>query len=296
MKEKKPLRTILLIFIFALLVSFVLIALNNELVVRRYEIEDERISAPVRIALITDLHSCKYGKNQRELIAAVDAIAPDLVLMSGDIFDDEVPDTNTDLFIAGIANRYPCYYVTGNHEYWGGTEEYEIHMQILEQYGVTTLFDRSEAVTVNGQIINLCGVCDPDVSMIAYDSITELSKYEWAQKNKISTFLQKLDKVSEAAENGYYTILLSHRPELFHSYAALPYDLVLCGHAHGGQWRIPGILNGLYAPNQGLFPEFAGGNYEKNDTTMIVSRGLARESTKVPRIFNRPELVLIEIH
>ena len=96
-------------------------------------------------------------------------------------------------------------------------------------------------------------------------------------------------------ENGNYTILLSHRPELFEHYVSRGFDLVLCGHAHGGQWRIPRILNGLYAPNQGLFPQYAGGQYDSDATTMIVSRGLARESTRLPRIFNRPELVLVEI-
>ena len=70
---------------------------------------------------------------------------------------------------------------------------------------------------------------------------------------------------------------------------------MLCGHAHGGQWRIPGILNGLYCPGEGLFPEYAGGLYEKDGTVMIVSRGLAKESNIVPRIFNRPELVIIDI-
>ena len=99
----------------------------------------------------------------------------------------------------------------------------------------------------------------------------------------------------KASENGNYTILLSHRPEFFELYAAQGFDLALCGHAHGGQFRIPGILNGLYAPNQGFFPKYAGGEYHKKRTVMIVSRGLARESTRVPRFYNRPELVIIDI-
>ena len=73
------------------------------------------------------------------------------------------------------------------------------------------------------------------------------------------------------------------------------FDLVLCGHAHGGQWAIPGILNGLYAPNQGMFPKYAGGRYDFERGTLIVSRGLARESTPAPRVFNRPELVIIDL-
>lgn len=90
-------------------------------------------------------------------------------------------------------------------------------------------------------------------------------------------------------------MLLSHRPELFETYQKYGFDLVLSGHAHGGQWRIPGVLNGLFAPDQGLFPEYAGGRYDYAEGTMIVSRGLARESTPVPRIFNRPEVVIVDI-
>ena len=88
---------------------------------------------------------------------------------------------------------------------------------------------------------------------------------------------------------------MSSQPELFDIYTKYGFDLVLCGHAHGGQWRIPFILNGVYAPNQGIFPQYAGGRYEKDGTVMIVSRGLARETTYVPRIFNRPELVIIDL-
>ena len=91
------------------------------------------------------------------------------------------------------------------------------------------------------------------------------------------------------------TVLLANRPELIEKYDVHDFDLVVSGHAHGGQVRIPGLLNGLYAPNQGWFPPYAGGEYEVNGTTMIVSRGLARETTRLPRIFNRPELVIVEL-
>ncbi|MBR4319366.1 MAG: metallophosphoesterase, partial [Oscillospiraceae bacterium] len=113
-------------------------------------------------------------------------------------------------------------------------------------------------------------------------------------KNSNSTE-QQLKLLNETAQNGNYTILLSHRPELFPLYENCQFDLVLSGHAHGGQWRIPYLLNGLYAPNQGLFPEYAGGKYQSGQVTMLVSRGLARESTKLPRFYNRPELVVIDL-
>ena len=105
----------------------------------------------------------------------------------------------------------------------------------------------------------------------------------------------QLNKISEKLDKNSYKILLTHRPEKFEEYTQYDFDLILSGHAHGGQWRIPGILNGLYAPNQGLFPKYAGGYYEIDDKKMIVSRGLARESTLIPRFYNRPELVIIKL-
>jgi predicted MPP superfamily phosphohydrolase len=101
--------------------------------------------------------------------------------------------------------------------------------------------------------------------------------------------------LKDVHKNGHYTILLAHRPEEIERYSAYHFDLVLSGHAHGGQWRLPGIVNGLLAPDQGWFPRYAGGEYLVNGTTLIVSRGLARESTRIPRIFNRPELVVVDL-
>ena len=105
-----------------------------------------------------------------------------------------------------------------------------------------------------------------------------------------------IEKCAEEADSGNFNVLLAHYPEQIEYYRSFgKFDLILSGHAHGGQWRIPGILNGLYAPNQGLFPEYAGGRYDFEDSVMIVSRGLSRTKEIIPRIFNNPELVIIDI-
>ncbi len=265
------------ILVICPLVLLLLIAADCRLCVRHYTVPTGKISSPIRIALITDLHSCRYGKAQRGLIDAVDAQSPDVILLGGDIFDDVKADTNTALFLAGIAGRYPCYYVTGNHEHWSGEAAFAAKMEILAEYGIPVLSGDCIPLTVNGETINLCGVDDP------------------AAERPDQSFTDQLDAAAKAAESGRYTVLLSHRPEYAETYAQYAFDLVLCGHAHGGQWRIPYLLNGLIAPNQGLFPPYAGGEYPLGNTTMIVSRGLARETTPVPRIFNRPELVMIDL-
>lgn len=270
-------------------------ALDNRMVVRYYEIEAEEITSPVRMVLVTDLHSCYYGEGQKNLIAAIDAQAPDVILLGGDIFDDKKEDTNTERFLAGIAGRYAAYYVTGNHEYRVSAGAFAAKMAILEKYGVTVLSGACKTVEVNGETINICGTEDPEVYKIKYDKEKDPEGYESARIERYATFDKQLDAIKAQAQEGNFTVLLSHRPELFENYVSRGFDLVLCGHAHGGQWRIPGLLNGLYAPNQGLFPKYAGGRYESGRTTMIVSRGLARETTIVPRIFNPPELVVITV-
>lgn len=276
--EKRRRRIIWAVVVLALVLAAA--ALDPRMAVRRYEIDAAGLDGNVRIALVTDLHACDYGEGQQRLIDAVRAQEADIVLLGGDIFDDVAADANAEEFIAGIAGEYPICYVSGNHEYWSGAAHFAEKMAILEKHGVRVLSGECEAFPFGGGVLNICGVDDPDRALL---------------DNGFS-FEAQLEAAQAAAGNGGYTLLLSHRPEYFDTYAEYGFDLVLCGHAHGGQWRIPGILNGLYAPNQGFFPEYAGGEYEKDGTTMIVSRGLARETTRVPRIFNRPELVVVDIY
>lgn len=266
------------------------------MILRHYEIHTQKNTSHIRIVLITDLHSCCYGEGQKQLVCAIEAQSPDLILMGGDMFDDRLDIGNTEQLLSGIAGRFRCYYVTGNHEHRDGPESFRVKMSMLKKYGVTVLSNVCETIPVNGAMINLCGVEDPESYMVSFDRRKTRRRCKTAKTEMAHTFNRQLDAVKLQAQNGYFTILLSHRPEFFENYAFKGFDLVLCGHAHGGQWRIPGVLNGLYAPQQGLFPPYAGGMYEKDSTTMIVSRGLARETTFVPRIFNPPELVVITIN
>ena len=290
-----PRRRVIPIALTAVLVILALIAFDSRLLVRRYTVDAQEIGSAVRIALVTDLHSCYYGEGQSALIGALDSEKPDLVLLGGDIFDDVIADTNTAQFLAGIADRYPCYYVTGNHEYWSGAVNCARKMQILTDNGISVLSDTGTLLTVRGEMLYLCGMNDPDVYHIRYDKHSEAEAFLSAQMQSSQVFSQTLTTLSESVPDGIYSVLLSHRPEYFDLYRSTAFDLTLCGHAHGGQWRIPGLINGVYAPHQGILPAYAGGRYEENGTTMIVSRGLAQETTWVPRIFNRPELVIIDL-
>lgn len=266
------------IYIIAGIILVLIFACDMRLKTVIYTIETDRLVGPIRLVLITDLHSCYYGKEQNSLIRAVEEQNPDVVLLGGDIFDDNFSYANAETTIKYLTEKYPCYYVTGNHEYW--SEDISAILDIVDSYGITILEGDCDTIEIRGQKINICGIDDPDVT-----SYTKNAK----------SMSDQLIEAQEQAEPDCYTILLSHRPEYAETYMRYNFDLVLSGHAHGGQWRIPRILNGLYAPNQGLFPKYAGGLYEFEQGTMIVSRGLARESTLAPRIFNRPELVVVDL-
>ena len=257
----------------AALVGLLAVACDNRPVLRIYAVETEKLSAPVRLAVLADLHSCDYGQGQRDLLDLVEGLdpQPDAVLLAGDIVDDKLPEDNAWTAIEGLAGAYPCFYVTGNHEWRGG--EAERICADMAARGVTVLRgDAADLTAQNGQTIQVCGVDDPEAGLEG-----------------------QLQQAGGQVEPGKFSLLLAHRPEEIEAYLEYPFDLVVSGHAHGGQWRIPGILNGLIAPNQGLFPKYAGGRYDLENATLIVSRGLARESTRVPRIFNRPEVVVIDL-
>ncbi len=267
-KKDKPTKKYLFLKILGALaaVFFILSAISFPLRTVRYTFVSRKVSKKVRIVQISDLHSCSYGKDMKNLINAVDAAEPDIIVLTGDIFDNRTDNKNSDTLLKAIAKKYPCYYVSGNHEYWGNM--WDTFSRRAESFGVTVL--QGENVDIDG--ITICGA---------------------SAKSDIG------DSVKVCADNAdtdSFNILLAHFPENIDFYRSFgKFDLVLSGHAHGGQWRLPPFINGLYAPGQGLFPKYAGGRYDFDDTTFIVSRGLSRTMEHFPRIFNNPELVVIDI-
>lgn len=251
-------------------VMLVRFALYDGLAVREYTVKSGLVTGEHTYILISDLHSTYYGEHQEELAALIMGYMPEAVFLAGDIADDKEDRRfgGTAELLSCIADLYPCYYIAGNHECWLDYTE-DIHGMVRE-YGVTVISGESADL---GDGIALHGIDDP----LFYGGNEE--------------FLSEL-KTAEVSEEKF-DILLSHRPEYAGEYAEHGFDLVLAGHAHGGQARIPLLLNGLYAPNQGWFPEYAGGKYNLGGSTMIVSRGLMKDD--LPRIFNRPELVVIQL-
>lgn len=246
----------------------------------RYSLTDEKLTGSIRIVFVSDLHSCQYGgKDQSVLMDAIDAEDPDIVLFGGDVVDNwgDLEDACT--IMKKVSEKYPCAYTPGNHELMR-SDLSSVYEMVTKKAGVPLLLGRDSLDTeLNGQAVSIYGVIDA---------------WEYGVKGT------QLDNVREKLDRGRYNILLAHQPEQIDDYLADggDFDLVLSGHAHGGQWRIPGILEqGLFAPDQGLFPKRTSGAFTEGDTVQIVSRGLARPKRMVfiPRIFNHPELTVIEI-
>jgi len=252
-------------------VVFLAGAFNTGLRVRKYEIETEKVGAPVRIVLLADLHAKKYGENQKRLLRKIEKLNPDLIAIAGDLADQKEKDDGAVMLLKAIAGKYPVFYVSGNHEYLSGKPQEK--KELFRSNGAILLEGACREFTVNGQWLNICGIDDAD------DGSSELER-------------QLMAAIPENARN--FSVLLSHRPEYADVYRKFSYDLVLSGHTHGGQWRIPFLVNGFFAPGQGWFPDYSGGAYPFEDMTLIVSRGLAN-SSKLPRLFNPPEIVAVDI-
>jgi len=269
------------IIIISLLAIISMFAFNNNLALSLYSIQTDKINygSAIRIVLLADLHATMFGADQQPLLQKIEAQEPDLILLAGDIVVDSIFDTATLLFLAGIRDIAPIYYVTGNHEYWGpNAENFHIIRNTILSYGINILSDSYEQIEINGNSLIIAGVEDRH-------KVNAVPEYD------------QVESIREAFENisdyDYYKILISHRPENLDLFSEQSFDLVVTGHTHGGQFRIPFLLNGLYAPEQGLFPEFVGGLYTYDELKLIISRGLATNHPRLPRIFNPPEVVTI---
>lgn len=283
MTAKKKKRIIVLAVVATLLLVLIIWTAwgNTALELNRYTISSGRLSEAFdgyRIAYVSDLHNAEMGKNNENLLDMLREAEPDIIAITGDLIDSRNTDIEIALQFAEEAMKIaPCYYVTGNHE--ARVSEYEDLREGLTELGVIVLEDERTEIEMSGEIITLLGASDPSfqTDYLFGDSATVM-------QSKLQELINEEDT---------YTVLLSHRPELFEVYTESGVDLVLSGHAHGGQFRLP-FVGGLVAPNQGLFPEYDAGLYTDENTNMIVSRGIGNSILPF-RFNNRPEVILIEL-
>lgn len=276
--------------------------------ISKYVLDDNKYynnqESYLRILQISDFHSNDFGEKEVLLIDKINNENPDLIVITGDLFEANFEQNkifnNVEFLLEGIYKLCPIYFVTGNHEY--AFESLEDIIKLLKKYNVNILDNETMLLEfIQGKII-ISGVNDPyKLQKEQIQKLNDGQEANYSYKEKYIEILQKVsakkDELNKFNEDILFTLLLAHRPEYIQDYLKFDYDLTLSGHAHGGQWRFPPFINGLYAPGQGLFPKYAGGKYNfENGKVFIVCRGLSYQQPKFPRIFNNPEIVVIDIY
>ena len=273
--------------LFAILVIIVLFIIwvvygNSALEINTIVVSSESLPMEFdrfRIAQISDLHNTEFGKNNIKLISLLQKADADIIVITGDIVDSRRTNIDKAVYFAESAVKIaPTYYVNGNHESRLSNTEYNHLITRLKQSGVTVLEDEKADISVGTDTITIIGINDPGFRMELVDD---------AMEQNISHQLMRI-----VPENANYKVLLAHRPEYFEAYADKA-DLVLSGHAHGGQFILP-FVGGLVTPGQGLLPKYYDGLYENGTTSMIVSRGIGNSIFPF-RINNKPVIVVSEL-
>ncbi len=218
----------------------------------------------LKIVHLSDLHGKRFGRRNSRLIKKVMKEKPDFIAVTGDIIH-LYTSGNKEVALEAVSSLKevaPLLYIAGNHE--------------MRNKGYR-LF-RKEVAEAGGIVLDDCAVEICGITVVGL--------------NGASLRNDKIEKITPSVSP---KILLAHEPQFFIKYAAAGYDLILCGHAHGGQWRIPFTKIGLFAPGQGKFPKYTAGVHENGKSKMIISRGLGNSEFPL-RLFNRPEIITIEIN
>lgn len=223
-----------------------------------------------RIAQVSDFHNNDICGAGDAVVRAVQEYSPDIIAITGDLVDSKHINIDVSLeLVRKLSEIAPCYYVTGNHEAWIEDEDLDKLLSGLAECGVAILRDEAAVFSAGSEELLIAGIDDPIISRGIY----------------------RLPEI--VGQDERFTVLLSHRPEHYDVYKQSGVQMVLSGHAHGGQFRLP-FIGGIYAPDQGFFPEYDGGVYQDGEFALVVSRGVGNSVVPV-RFNNMPEVVLIEL-
>lgn len=269
------LTALIILALIAAAAAFLIKDSRDDLEISRYEVKSQKLPESFdgfKIVQLSDLHGAEFGEDGMELVEKVKELEPDMIALTGDFVTDEGDLAAVEKLAARLTELCPVYFISGNHEFGSGLAVKV--RNILERAGVKYLSNEYLTISRGEDEILLGGVEDP----LAYADM--LSPDELAQK------------MNDAAPDAF-KILLGHRNYWMTEYPELPVDLIFCGHAHGGLIRIPGV-GGLIGTDRRLFPDFDAGQFNNGRYTLIVSRGLGN-SVPIPRIFNRPEIVCVEL-
>lgn len=258
---------------------------TSRFVVVKHTLQSSKIKGKVRAVVLADLHNKQYGKDNEQLLRAIDEQNPDIILIAGDILTARPRKSlkRAISFMEKLSAKYPIYYGNGNHEhriklypetYGTMAEEYA---EALKKMGVEPLVNVHRELAES----NLC-IYGAEIDRVYYKRFRVTPMEE-----------DYMQSILGNPNTEKYNILLSHNPDYFPNAAAWGADLVLSGHVHGGIVRIPG-WKGVASPNIRFFPKYDGGRFEEGETVMILSRGLGVHTIPF-RLFNPGELIVLDL-
>lgn len=271
-----------------LVLAAMVIYSNTYITTSKYTIQNKKLPQDFdgfKIVQVSDLHSACFGKDNSRLIKAIDDNKPDIVVLTGDMINSK--ETEFDVFFEfaeKIANKYPTYFIFGNHELILNDKYRDKIVKTIQGYGVTVLDNQMIQLQKGNSEINLYGMW---FNLRYYRDITSdtSSEYEFTA--------EQMEKIFGDCKKDKFNLLLTHNPVYFDAYAEWGADLTLAGHLHGGMIRIP-FVGGLFSPEKSLFPQYDSGEFNKDDSSMIVSRGIGN-GLQGFRFNNCPELDVITL-
>ena len=266
---------------------------TDSLEITKYEIENEKIPKEFdnfKIVQISDLHNKSFGKGNKRLLEKIDSQNPDIVVITGDLVEGDNKDFDVALnLIDELLKKYKVYHIIGNHEQKSLIKKhkqlYKTYFDKLYKKNIVNLDNEKIRIKKDGKYINIYGLIIP-LEYYPYFFKNYENKNMKLEQDFINNKLGEIN-IDE------YNILLAHTPFFFEDYEKYGVDLVLAGHVHGGIIRLPKV-GGLLSPNREFFPKYDFGKYIKNNTTMLLSKGLGGSKVLI-RFACKPEIVSITL-
>ncbi len=280
-------KDIIISAVILLVIFFIWIAVldTNRFTVSKYEYSHKKIKKAFRAVVLADLHNKSYGRDNKQLSDAIDALSPDIILIAGDMVNGRAGEKvdSTVRFLGELAKKYPVYYENGNHEMrldlyrdrFG--DKYDRYCESLKEAGITQLVN--ERVSLDEYGVTVIG--------------SEINKKHYKRMGIVPMESGELLATVGDPDSENLNILLAHNPDFFKDYVEYGAEVVFSGHVHGGIVRVPFIKRGVLSPNVSFFPKYAEGEYKEEGTTMIVSRGLGAHTIPF-RMFNPGDLVTVD--
>lgn len=278
-------RIMIVIILLIFFIGVNLWASSNFLSVNQYELETDKAAQEITLVVLSDLHDHEFGTGNERLVQKIEEQSPDLILLDGDFLNknSENADVPCEL-ITKLRRISPVYFALGNHEISYMQNDHPELIRQLQEAGAVVLDKEYADLEVGETSLRLGGMYDYAFGLGGNGNASEVPE-------DVRTFLEDFQNTDRLK------IMMSHRPDSFIFGDAASYwdiDLVVSGHDHGGQVIIP-FLGGLYAPDQGWFPEYVHGMYQKDGMHLFVTSGLGSHDQMLKRFNNFPEIAVVKI-